>query len=113
MTLLDVEELTRYWIDHPPLHLMVAAYLGLGKGVGRRTRFESSAATRRDMGANSDVATVLAELGPSFTGGDVHAGLAPVMLDFAELKRNARSGGCDLSKGRVRHCTAPEPSSAG
>ena len=38
MTLLEVEELTRYWIEHPPLHLMVAAYLGLGKGNASRAR---------------------------------------------------------------------------
>jgi hypothetical protein len=30
MTLFDVEELTLYWADHPPTHLMVAAYLGIG-----------------------------------------------------------------------------------
>lgn len=91
MTLLDVEELTRYWIDHPPLHLMAAAYLGVGKGNGKRVGSESSAAKRRGMGANSDVGALLAELGPSFTGVDVHAGLAPVVLDFTELKRRARS----------------------
>jgi hypothetical protein len=34
MTLLEVEELTRYWIDHPPPHLLIAAYLGLaGNGA--------------------------------------------------------------------------------
>jgi len=91
MTLLDVEELTRYWIDHPPLHLMVAAYLGVGKENGRRLRSEPSAAAPLGMGAKSEVGTLLAELGPSFTGGDVHAGLAPVMLDFTELKRRVRS----------------------
>ena len=93
MTLLDVEELTHYWIDHPPLHLMVAAYLGAGKANGRRARSESSAAKRRGIGANPDIGAVLAELGPSFTGGDVHAGLAPVVLDFTELRRRARSTG--------------------
>jgi hypothetical protein len=91
MTLLDVEELTRYWIDHPPLHLMVAAYLGVGKDNGRRARPESSAAKRRGMGANSDVDALVAELGPNFTSGDVHAGLAPVVLDFTELRRTAIS----------------------
>jgi hypothetical protein len=31
MTLLDYEELCRYWAKSPPTHLMVAAYLGVGK----------------------------------------------------------------------------------
>jgi hypothetical protein len=83
MTLLDVEELTRYWINHPPLHLMVAAYLGVGE-VGKRTRSPPLA------GAGvTDIGAVLAELGSSFTGRDVHSGLAPVVLDFDQLKRKA------------------------
>ena len=69
MTLFEVEELTRYWIDHPPLHLMVAAYLGLGKGNRKRVGAQSTAAKRPGMGANLDVGGVLAELGPSFSGG--------------------------------------------
>jgi hypothetical protein len=84
MTLLEVEELTRYWIDHPPLHLMVAAYLG----VGKRTRFGSLAPASPVNGENVDISTVLAELGSGFAGGDVHLGLAPVVLDFSELKRS-------------------------
>jgi hypothetical protein len=83
MTLLDVEELTRYWINHPPLHLMIAAYLG----VGKRTRFGSLAPGPPATGKNLDVGAVLAELGSGFAGGDVHLGLAPVVLDFSELKR--------------------------
>jgi hypothetical protein len=88
MTLLEVEELTRYWIEHPPLHLMVAAYLGNGNASRARAKVvaDDSVAT----GAKSDVGAVLAELGPRFAGGDVHAGLAPVVLDFTELKRALR-----------------------
>jgi hypothetical protein len=82
MTLLDVEELTRYWINHPPLHLMVAAYLG----VGKRTRFGSLAPASPVSAKNVNISAVLAELGSGFAGGDVHLGLAPVVLDFAELK---------------------------
>jgi hypothetical protein len=29
MTVFDVEELHRYWQKHPPLHLMLAAFLGV------------------------------------------------------------------------------------
>jgi hypothetical protein len=91
MTLLEVEELTRYWIDHPPLHLMVAAYLGLGRDKGRRTASGPSVAKSRGRGAHADVDNLLAELGPSFATGDVHADLAPVVLDFAELRRRTKS----------------------
>jgi hypothetical protein len=93
MTLLDVEELTRYWIDHPPLHLMVAAYLGLGKANGRQRRRELTASENSEPRANADVGAILAGLGPSFAGGHVHAGLAPVVLDFAELRRRTQSVG--------------------
>lgn len=95
MTLFEIEELTRYWIEHPPLHLTFAAYLGLGKDSGRRT---SSKLVADDplisgllaSGAKSQVGAILAELGPRIAAGDVHAGFAPVVLDFAELKRTRR-----------------------
>ncbi len=95
MTLLEVEELTRYWIEHPPLHLMVAAYLGLGKGSGSPARSKIVAhdpLVRGPLvrGAKSEVGAILAELGPRIAAGDVHAGFAPVVLDFAELKRTRR-----------------------
>jgi hypothetical protein len=83
MTLLDVEELTRYWINHPPLHLVVAAYLGIGK----RTRFGSLASAPPAKRENLEIGAVLAELGSGFARGDVHLGLTPVVLDFAGLKR--------------------------
>lgn len=92
MTLLDVEELTRYWIDHPPLHLMVAAYLGIGKDRRRRAASER----RPDGGTASpsaEIGRLLAELGPSFAGGDVHEGLSPVVLDLGELRRSGTSVG--------------------
>ncbi len=91
MTLLDFEELTAYWAEHPPVHILVAAYLGLGKGKRTRTPFgtpgEASSALRGK--AAPDAGSVLAELGPGFATGDVHAGLAPVVLDFNELLRRA------------------------
>lgn len=36
MTLLEVEELCGYWAEHPPVHLMVAGYLGIGRDADRR-----------------------------------------------------------------------------
>lgn len=87
MTLLDVEELTRYWIDHPPLHMLLAAYLGIGRGKRGRSASAAPVGSRAQTG--SPVETLLAELGPGFGVGEVHAGLAPVVLDFAELRRRA------------------------
>jgi len=85
MTLFDFEELTAYWAEHPPLHILVAAYLGIGKN--KRQRTSSSALPRSGRPAGSDLQSMLTELGPGFGVGDVHAGLAPVVLDFAESRR--------------------------
>jgi hypothetical protein len=87
MTLFDVEELIAYWNEHPPMHLLVGAYLGAGR---HRHRFPPSTSSGRGS-ANSDPSGVLAELGPGFASGDVHAGLPGVVLDLAEL-RSAASG---------------------
>jgi hypothetical protein len=89
MTLFDFEELTEYWIEHPPVHILVAAYLGVGKHQRKRT---SSVPGRPSSAAGSNLEVLLAELGPGFGAGDVHAGLAPVVLDFAELRRRVRAG---------------------
>ncbi|MGH7044931.1 MAG: hypothetical protein ACREE2_00905 [Stellaceae bacterium] len=93
MTLLEVEELTRYWIDHPPLHLMVAAHLGVGKANRRPNAAKTVANPRAGGRPDGDVGALLAALGPSFAQGDVHAGLAPAVLDFAELQRSAKPTG--------------------
>jgi hypothetical protein len=85
MTLFDFEELTAYWVEHPPVHILVGAYLGVGKH--QRKRAVSTGSNR-----SSDIQALLAELGPGFGTGDVHAGLPGVVLDFAELRRRARSG---------------------
>jgi len=86
MTLFQVEELTRYWAQHPPLHLLIAAYLGFRND---RRRSVSRGPDGREKPTGSDVRSVLAQLGPGFAVQDVHAGLSPVILDFAELRRAA------------------------
>jgi hypothetical protein len=90
MTLLDVEELAAYWAEHPPVHILIAAYLGLSSQKWTRM----SAKTISGLGDRTDVdaSSVLAELGPGFGSGDVHVGLTSVELDFAELRRKADSG---------------------
>jgi hypothetical protein len=84
MTLFDLEELTAYWADHPPIHILVGAYLGVGK---HRRQGKPSVPGSPRPAADSDLAALLAELGPGFGASDVHAGLAPVVLDFSELRR--------------------------
>ena len=86
MTLFQVEELASYWARHPPLHLLLAAYLGFGNHKQRSTPLEATGEGER---SGSDVRSMLAQLGPGFTAGDVHASLSPVILDFAELRRAA------------------------
>jgi hypothetical protein len=90
MTLFQVEELTSYWTRHPPLHLLVAAYLGVGKDSRPQMPPSPFDGEQRPQ---SDAGSMLARLGPGFSAGDVHAGLTPAVLDFAELHR--RSGFID------------------
>jgi hypothetical protein len=89
MTLFDLEELTAYWVEHPPVHILVGAYLGVGRH--QRRRIPSGAGSRSAGAANSELQGILAKLGPGFVTGDIHAGLPGVVLDFAELGRRARS----------------------
>ena len=89
MTLFDFEELTAYWVEHPPVHILVGAYLGIGNHQRKRIPLAGSNPGRE---TGSELQALLAELGPGFGTGDVHAGLPGVVLDFAELRRRARSG---------------------
>lgn len=87
MTLLDVEELTSYWSEHPPVHILAAAYLGLNGQ--KRPRISSNSSPGLGDRTGSEPGPLLAELGPGFASGDVHAALGSVELDFAELRRKA------------------------
>jgi hypothetical protein len=86
MTLFQIEELTSYWAQHPPVHLLVAAYLGVGKN--KDARLPPTSMDRRQQ-PSSDSSSLLAQLGPGFGAGDVNAGLSPVVLDFAQLRLRA------------------------
>jgi len=88
MTLFDFEELTAYWVEHPPVHILVGAYLGIGKQQPKRML---SAGAGPGRASCTDIPGILAELGPGFGTGDIHAGLPGVVLDFAELRSRARS----------------------
>jgi hypothetical protein len=94
MTLLEVEELTAYWAEHPPLHMLVAAYLGVGQETRLRKASALSGEGSSKFGNKTgpDIPSLLAELGPGFGAADIHAGLAPAVLDFTELRRRATAG---------------------
>jgi len=91
MTLFEVEELTAYWAEQPPVHILLGAYLGVGKHRRRQT---PSAGSEPGRAAPADLHNFLAELGPGFGAGDVHAGLPGVVLDFAELRNRAKGENC-------------------
>lgn len=91
MTLLDVEELTAYWAEHPPVHILVAAYLGVGKNRRGQTPAAGSAPSRA---VSAGLQGIVAELGPGFGTGDVYAGLPGVVLDFVELRSQAKREDC-------------------
>jgi hypothetical protein len=86
MTLFQIEELTSYWAQHPPLHLLIAAYLGV---VKNKTRRPPATSMGRGQRPGSEIDSMMAQLSPEFSAGDVHAGLSPVVLDFAELRLRA------------------------
>jgi hypothetical protein len=83
MTLFQIEELTHYWAQHPPSHLLIAAYLGVGKN---KHALLPPASMEQGQRQNPDSSSLLAQLGPGFGAGEVNAGLSPVVLDFAELR---------------------------
>ena len=88
MTLFEVEELTCYWTDHPPVHLLIAAYFGKQRGkpaVSSKLRPGAAAISSRKA------EQILADLGPAFVHGDVHAGLGSVLLDVTELRRKTEA----------------------
>lgn len=77
MTLFDYEELCGYWSDHPPVHLLVAAYLGI-KSSGSNGHSSVKPPSAQDF---SEV-----RMFPGMAEGDIHAGLPQPVFDFAELR---------------------------
>lgn len=79
MTLLDFEELCRYWAQHPPLHLLVASFVG-AKPQTRQKIAEPGSSTEANIA-----------LAPGFAAGDIHLGCAePPIFDFAAAKARER-----------------------
>ena len=91
MTLFDVEELTAYWAEHPPVHILVGTYLGVGNHRRSRT---PSAHSGPSHAVPADLQGIVAELGPGFGTSDVHTGLPGVELDFTELRNRAKREDC-------------------
>jgi hypothetical protein len=68
------------------LHLLVANWIG---AAGRSRKARPGVADLASE-AGSGLSDVLARLGPGFKTGDVHHGLPPAILDFAELRKYAK-----------------------
>ncbi|HEY2393868.1 MAG TPA: hypothetical protein VGK22_22025 [Candidatus Angelobacter sp.] len=69
MTLWELNDLMAYWKDHPPVHVLVAAYLLGGKQAGSRRRGSrstgASTSTHNDFNFN-DLAREV-----TFAGGSI------------------------------------------
>ena len=81
MTLLDYAELCEYWAKHPPTHLMVAAYLGVGKESTEQQQPVQSAKSQKEA-----VAEILQGGGAAVVSRSIFekSGPAPT-FDFSEL----------------------------
>lgn len=83
MTLLEVEELAAYWHKHPPVHLLVAGFVGY--------RADDEVATEHIPSPGSDYHSVSIALPPQLLGvpgvgpGQLPPNMPPPILDFEEL----------------------------
>ncbi len=101
MTLLDFEELCDYWRDSPPVHWMVAAYLGIGEKKetprGHPTiapnapRPGSAEALNRHVTSEEamQIFGVLGHAGSGMIAANIHEGFAvqEMPLSFEDLRR--------------------------
>jgi hypothetical protein len=86
LTLFDIDDLCGYWADHPPTHVLVAAFLG----VKPRPAPAASAMRVGEIGAPGDVGQLMASLGD----GDPYQGCkGPAVYDFTALKARQQSSG--------------------
>ncbi len=95
MTLLDFEELCDYWRDSPPVHWMVAAYLGIGDkketSRGHPTIAPNAGKKESPVSAEEAMATFMAlgHAGSGMIAANIHEGFAvqEMPLSFEDLKR--------------------------
>jgi hypothetical protein len=99
MTLLDFEESCSYWQKQPPVHLMVAAYLGIGKteaGAPRPAGYPTGPQRPAQPPAKPSspdeamaIFTGLGHAGSGMIGADIHEGFAvrEMPMSFDDLKR--------------------------
>jgi hypothetical protein len=96
MTLLDFGELCSYWEKNPPVHIMVAAYLGIGKDdkpSGPQLPTVQHPAQPPDKPVAPDEAMAifmgLGHAGSGMIGADIHQGFAvkEMPVTFDDLKR--------------------------
>lgn len=93
MTLLDYEELCGYWADHPPVHLSVAAYLGIGRRRGHSGPPARAASSHPPSSSPPSINSGLRELlgSQGFAKGNLHDGCAEaVIFDFNAMVARAK-----------------------
>jgi hypothetical protein len=74
-----------YWEQHPPLHLLVAAYLGV-KPSGKKAKMPDNREAIADLAKHGSFLP-----GAGWGTGDPHEGLRAPILNFEELKRHYNS----------------------
>jgi hypothetical protein len=83
MTLLDVAELGEYWAEHPPVHILVAGFVGY-KGAESRDKPNWRDEMARAQMPSAELNQVAQQLG--MTPGTLD-GLPPAIFDVDELMR--------------------------
>lgn len=76
MTLFEVEAVYGYWREHPPPHLLLAAFLGV-------TSHRHSPPRPFEADADASIPAI-----PGLKPGAIEDGLRAATLDFEDLKRH-------------------------
>ena len=79
MTVFDVDELCSYWSRHPPVHVLVAAFLGVESKEPVREVQRPQAQPNQPLPANFVLASI-----PGLTAA-THANMPAPIFDVAEL----------------------------
>jgi hypothetical protein len=82
MTLLDVAELGEYWAEHPPVHLLVAAFVGYKGDAPDKPNWRDE--MTRAQTPSTETARLAQQLG--MPAGTLD-GLPPAIFDVDELMR--------------------------
>jgi hypothetical protein len=86
LTLVDFQKyFLPYWNEHPPVHVLVAAYLGFKPQTG-------AGMTPQSTQSPQNISELLS-MPAGMMEGDIHEGLPEPILDFAEFQQRIKRGG--------------------